>query len=76
MKHGEPEETLDPQDWTETRALAHRMVEGGGGLGDGPSILQLGGLPDSCYIWRADGPGLRMRDAARRAGGMQDRADD
>lgn len=51
-------------------AFAHRMVEGGSGLGDGPSILQLGGLPDSCYIWRADGPGLRMRDAARRAGGL------
>lgn len=53
-------------------AFAHRMVEGGGGLGEGPSILQLGGLPDSCYIWRADGPGLRMRDAARRQGGLLD----
>jgi aromatic-L-amino-acid decarboxylase len=27
MMNGEPEETLDPQDWTETRALAHRMVD-------------------------------------------------
>lgn len=25
MKNGE--ETLDPSDWTEARALAHRMVE-------------------------------------------------
>ncbi|GAB5561683.1 MAG: aspartate aminotransferase family protein [Synoicihabitans sp.] len=27
MMNGELEETLDPHDWTETRALAHRMVD-------------------------------------------------
>lgn len=27
MTNGEPEETLDPKDWTETRALAHRMID-------------------------------------------------
>lgn len=42
-------------------AFAHRMVEGDGQLGAGPSILQLGGLPDSCYIWREGGPGIRSR---------------
>ncbi|MDG2050994.1 MAG: DUF2889 domain-containing protein [Myxococcota bacterium] len=45
-------------------AYAHRVVEGAGGaaaLGDGPSILQFGGLPDSCYIWREGGPGMRSR---------------
>ena len=46
-------------------AYAHRVVEGKGGveaLGDGPSILQFGGLPDSCYIWREGGPGMRSRN--------------
>jgi len=51
-------------------AFAHRMVEGGGGVGEEPSILQLGGLPDSCYIWREGGPGMRMREEAQRAGGL------
>ena len=27
MINGEPEETLDPKDWTDTRALAHRVVD-------------------------------------------------
>jgi len=59
-------------------ASANRMVEGmgagsGGGSGRGdrsgqePVILQFGGLPDSCYIWRDGGPGLRERDRARDA---------
>lgn len=47
-------------------ASAHRMVEGGVAEGEGPAILQFGGLPDSCYVWRAGGPGMRLRDAARR----------
>lgn len=57
-------------------AFAHRMVEGGGGSGPGeePSILQLGGLPDSCYIWRAGGPGMRMREEAQRSGRRADPA--
>jgi hypothetical protein len=53
-------------------AFAHRMVESGGAIGEEPSILQLGGLPDSCYIWREGGPGMRMREEAQRAGGMSD----
>jgi hypothetical protein len=44
-------------------ASAHRMVEGGG-AGGSAAILQFGGLPDSCYIWRDGGPGMRMRDTA------------
>ena len=51
-------------------AYAGRMVEGDGSMGEGPSILQLGGLPNSCYIWREGGPGLRMR-GEREAGGRE-----
>lgn len=45
-------------------AMAHRIVEKSqsdepDALG-GPSIVQLGGQADSCYIWRAGGPGQRM----------------
>ena len=52
-------------------AFAARMFEGdvtsGGALGEGPSILQLGGQADSCYIWREGGPGMRSRsEIARR----------
>jgi hypothetical protein len=46
-------------------AMAHRMVEGApstdGDEPEGPTIQQLGGRPDSCYIWRAGGPGLARR---------------
>ena len=48
-------------------AMAHRLVEGRGSgepdAHDQPMILQLGGLSDSCYIWRAGGPGNRLRGA-------------
>jgi hypothetical protein len=30
-----------------------------------PSLLGLGGLPDSCYMWRAGGALDRLRDPAR-----------
>lgn len=48
-------------------AFAHRMVERGGmtSSGEGPSIAQLGGQANSCYIWREDGPGMRLRGQAR-----------
>lgn len=47
-------------------AMAHRMVEQhASGVEapreQGPTILDLGGQADSCYIWRAGGPGLRLR---------------
>ena len=46
-------------------ARAHRVLESGGAAGaPGPSIQQLGGLPDSCYIWRAGGPGQERRQGA------------
>jgi hypothetical protein len=49
-------------------ALAHRIVENGqardSGASAAPSILQLGGQPDSCYIWRAGGPGQGLRGGA------------
>jgi hypothetical protein len=49
-------------------ALAHRIVENAPasdlGASAAPSILQLGGQPDSCYIWRAGGPGQGLRGGA------------
>ncbi len=43
---------------------AFHMVEGSAEENaEGPSILQVGGLPDSCYIWRTGGPGQRRRTA-------------
>ena len=40
---------------------AQRMVEASRDSGRTPAIAQLGGMPDSCYIWRAGGPGQRSR---------------
>ena len=37
-----------------------------------PEIGNIGGMPDSCYMWRRDGPLAGMR-AARPAGGKKDR---
>jgi len=31
----------------------------------GLAVASLGGLPDSCYMWRRGGPLLRMRDELR-----------
>lgn len=43
-------------------ARAHRVLEADASSGgSGPSVQQLGGLPDSCYIWRAGGPGQQRR---------------
>jgi len=46
-------------------ARAHRVLEAGANSQEpGPSIQQLGGLPDSCYIWREGGPGQARRQAS------------
>ena len=46
-------------------AFAHRVVEGDLTAPpedrEAPAILQLGGMSDSCYIWREGGPGIRNR---------------
>jgi hypothetical protein len=33
------------------------------GAAHAPSVVGIGGLPDSCWMWRADGPLARIRAA-------------
>jgi len=42
-------------------SMAGRMMERGPGQ-DGNPIGRLGGMSDSCYIWRAGGPGQRRQE--------------
>jgi hypothetical protein len=61
-------------------AMAHRIVEnrqkGAPDTPGGPSILQLGGLPDSCYLWRAGGPAQRQRGGGDSLGDSDDAGDE
>jgi hypothetical protein len=47
---------------------AQRLIEARSGPGQAPAIQRLGGMPDSCYIWRAGGPGQRGRQQASPTG--------
>jgi hypothetical protein len=53
-------------------AFSHRLVAtfagGSGRLASVPRELSVGGYPDSCYMWRSDGPMARARagDPGRR----------
>lgn len=52
-------------------AFAHRLIAsftggGGGSRASLPRELSVGGYPDSCYMWRSDGPMARARAGAQR----------
>jgi len=51
---------------------AQRMVEAPRKSGQTPAIQQLGGMPDSCYIWREGGPGQRSRQLSTSTGAAQE----
>ena len=53
-------------------ARAQRVLESDAGSEQaGSSIRQLGGLPDSCYIWRAGGPGQQRRQGGPTSQGSE-----